>query len=136
MAIIIVNGLIYGAGLNDLLDKELSANVLHNPALLIGSLGVTVLIGILSGAYPAFYLSAISVITAMKGSMKTGPGSLFLRKILVAFQFFVSIGVVISTLLMSDQISFMRDKDLGFQKDNIIRPCVFPSSFRPDSTTQ
>lgn len=120
MAILIVNGLIYGAGLNDLLDKELSANVLNNPTLLVGSLGVTVLIGVLSGAYPAFYLSAISVITAMKGSMKTGPGSLFLRKILVAFQFFVSIGVVISTLLMSDQISFMRDKDLGFQKDNII----------------
>lgn len=116
----IVNGLFYAAGLNNLLDKQLSVDFLNNPTLLIGSLSITLVIGVFSGLYPAFYLSAISVITAMKGSMKTGPGSLFLRKVLVAFQFFVSIGVVISTLLMGDQISFMRDKDLGFQKDNII----------------
>ncbi len=56
----------------------------------------------------------------MKGSVKTGPGSIFLRKVLVAFQFFVSIGVVIATLLMGNQISFMRSKDLGFNKDNVI----------------
>jgi putative ABC transport system permease protein len=93
---------------------------MSNPTLLFGSLGVTFIIGILSGLYPAFYLSAISVLVAMKGSVKTGPGSLFLRKVLVAFQFFVSIGVVISTLLMGDQMSFMRNKDLGFNKDNVI----------------
>lgn len=120
LAVLIVNILIQGTGLNDLLDKELSLDFMSNQLLLFGSLGVTVLIGLLSGLYPAFYLSAISVLVAMKGSVKTGPGSLFLRKILVAFQFFVSIGVVISTLLMSDQISFMRDKDLGFNKDNVI----------------
>jgi putative ABC transport system permease protein len=120
LAILIVNILIQGTGLNDLLNKDLRLDFLHNPVLLFGSLGVTLLIGLLSGLYPAFYLSAISVLVAMKGSVKTGPGSLFLRKVLVAFQFFVSIGVVISTLLMSDQISFMRNKDLGFNKDNVI----------------
>ena len=56
----------------------------------------------------------------MKGSVKSGPGSMFMRRVLVAFQFFVSIGVVISTLLMTDQIDFMRSKDLGFNKDNVI----------------
>lgn len=120
LAILIVNILIQGTGLNDLLDKELKLDFMNNPTLLFGSLGVALVIGLLSGLYPAFYLSAISVLVAMKGSVRTGPGSLFLRKVLVAFQFFVSIGVVISTLLMGDQISFMRNKDLGFNKDNVI----------------
>lgn len=120
VAILLVNLLIYGTGLNDLLGKELELDFLNNNLLLFGSLGITVALGILSGLYPAFYLSTISVLIAMKGSVKSGPGSLFLRKVLVAFQFFISIGVVISTLLMSDQISFMRQKDIGFNKDNVI----------------
>lgn len=120
LAVLMVNILLQGSALNDLLGKELKLDFMGNPLLLFGSLGVTLLIGLLSGLYPAFYLSAISVLIAMKGSVKSGPGSLFLRKILVAFQFFVSIGVVIATLLMGDQISFMRNKDLGFNKDNVI----------------
>ncbi len=120
VAIILVNILIYGTPMNDLLGKDLQLNFLDNNLLLFGSVGITVLLGILSGLYPAFYLSTISVLVAMKGSVKTGPGSVFLRKVLVAFQFFVSIGVVIATLLMSQQINFMRSKDLGFNKDNVI----------------
>ncbi len=120
VAIVIVNLLIYGTGLNDLLGKELELDFMNNNLLLFGSLGIAVTLGVLSGLYPAFYLSTISVLVAMKGSVKSGPGSLFLRKVLVAFQFFISIGVVISTLLMSDQISFMRQKDIGFNKDNVI----------------
>lgn len=120
IAILIVNLLIHGTGLNDLLDKQLELHFLSNNLLLFGSLGITLLIGVLSGLYPAFYLSTISVLLAMKGSVKSGPGSLFLRKVLVAFQFFVSIGVVIATLLMGNQINFMRKKDMGFNKDNVI----------------
>lgn len=120
IAILIVNLLIHGTGLNDLLDKQLELHFFSNNLLLFGSLGITLLIGVLSGLYPAFYLSTISVLLAMKGSVKSGPGSLFLRKVLVAFQFFVSIGVVIATLLMGNQINFMRKKDMGFNKDNVI----------------
>lgn len=120
LAILLVNLLIYGTDLNGLLDKELTLDFMNNNLLLFGSLGTAILLGVLSGLYPAFYLSTISVLVAMKGSVKSGPGSLFLRKVLVAFQFFVSIGVVISTLLMSNQISFMRQKDIGFNKDNVI----------------
>ncbi|MGW8121882.1 ABC transporter permease [Roseivirga echinicomitans] len=120
LAILIVNLLIYGTNLNGLLDKDLHLNFLENPLLLFGSLGVAIIIGVFSGIYPAFYLSAISVLAAMKGSVRTGPKSVFLRKVLVSFQFFISIGVVIATLLMNDQISFMRNKDLGFNKDNVV----------------
>ncbi|WP_069836648.1 ABC transporter permease [Roseivirga misakiensis] len=120
VAILIVNLLIYGTDLNGLLNKELTLDFMNNNLLLFGSLGTAIVLGILSGLYPAFYLSTISVLVAMKGSVKSGPRSLFLRKILVGFQFFVSIGVVISTLLMSNQITFMRQKDIGFNKDNVI----------------
>lgn len=120
VAILMVNLLIHGTGLNDLLDKNLELHFFSNNLLLFGSLGITLLIGLLSGLYPAFYLSTISVLLAMKGSVKSGPGSMFLRKVLVAFQFFVSIGVVIATLLMGNQINFMRQKDIGFNKDNVI----------------
>jgi len=112
--------ILYGTSLNNLLGKSLVLDWVNNPVLTFGALGITILLGVLSGLYPAFYLSSISVITAMKGGVKSGPGSMFMRKILVAFQFFISIGVVISTLLMSNQINFMRDKDLGFNKDNVI----------------
>lgn len=120
LAVGLVYLLLYGSNVNDLLGKDLSLDWANNPLLLFGSLGITIVLGALSGLYPAFYLSAISVITAMKGSVKSGPGSMFMRKVLVAFQFFVSIGVVIATLLMSNQISYMRNKDLGFNKDNVI----------------
>ncbi|HEY9117607.1 MAG TPA: FtsX-like permease family protein, partial [Roseivirga sp.] len=120
LAIGFVYLVLYATNVNEILGKNLTLDWFNNPLLLFGSIGITLFLGIISGLYPAFYLSAISVITAMKGSVKTGPGSLFLRKVLVAFQFFVSIGVVISTLLMSNQISFMRNKDLGFNKDNVI----------------
>lgn len=120
LAILMVNLILHGTNLNGLMDKELKLDFINNQLLLFGSLVITVFIGIISGLYPAFYLSAISVLKAMKGAVKSGPKSLFLRKILVTFQFFVSIGVVISTLLMGDQITFMQTKDLGFNKDNVI----------------
>ncbi len=120
LAVLIVNILIHGTGMNDLIDKQLSLDFAKNPLLLFGSIGVALLIGVFSGIYPAFYLSAFSILLAMKGTVRTGPKSLFLRRVLVAFQFCVSIGVVISTLLMGDQISFMRAKDLGFNKDNVV----------------
>ncbi len=120
LAVLIVNILIYATDLNGLLDKDLKLDFLNNRLLLFGSLGVALVIGIFSGIYPAFYLSSISVLKAMKSSVKTGPKSVFLRKTLVAFQFFISIAVAITTLLMNNQISFLRSKDLGFNKDNVI----------------
>jgi putative ABC transport system permease protein len=120
LAILITDVILNGTSLNDLIGKDLKLDFVNNKLLLFGSVGVTLVIGLLSGIYPAFYLSAISVLIAMKGSMNTGPKSLLLRKGLVAFQFLISIGVVISTLLMGDQVSYMRAMDLGFSKDNVV----------------
>lgn len=116
MVALLVNGL----GLENLMGRQLSFHPFQDMTLLLGSLGTTLFIGFISGMYPAFYLSSISTVKALKGSVKSGPGSMNMRKAMVAFQFFISIGVIISTLLMKDQIEFLNDKDLGFNKDNVI----------------
>ncbi len=120
LALLIVLFILKLTPFNELIQKNLSLNFLHNPLLLFGSLGITLLIGLLSGFYPAFYLSAITTIGALKGVVKTGTSGLMLRKVLVAFQFTISIGILICTLLMYQQIDFLRNKDLGFYKENVL----------------
>ncbi len=116
----IVALLVNGVGLENLLGKTLVFDPIGDLTLTLGALGITILIGISSGLYPAFYLSAISTIRALKGVNKTGPGSMNMRKGLVVFQFFISIGVIISTLMMKDQIEYLNKQDLGFNKDNVV----------------
>ena len=108
LAVLVVNILLQNTSLNALLGTELKLEFSDNPVLLFGSLGITSTIGLLAGLYPAFYLSAISVPRAMSGSASIRSHGLFLRKVLVTFQFFVSTAVVIATLLMSDQVELIQ----------------------------
>jgi putative ABC transport system permease protein len=105
---------------NSLLDKNLTADFLTNPVLLFGSVAITLFIGILSGLYPAFYLPSVPTLSALKGSFKNRKSSHLLRKVLITTQFAISIFVVVCTLFMQDQIDFMRNKDLGFNNDNVL----------------
>lgn len=116
----IVAMLINVVGLGDLLGKQLVFDPIGDPIMSLGAIGVTIIIGIFSGLYPAFYLSSIAPVKALKGINKSGPGSMNMRKALVVFQFFISIAVIISTLLMKDQIEFIGNQDLGFTKDNVV----------------
>jgi len=111
-------GLIEGIGLGNELDKTLSFDPVNNLPFSLSFLGITFLIGLASGLYPAFFLSSVSTVSALKGSAKSGRGSM--RKILVTFQFFISIAVIISTLMMKNQIDFLSNQDLGFSKDNMV----------------
>ena len=86
--------------------------------LLVSSLGV--LIGFLSGIYPAFYLSSFKPIQVLKGKVKLGTSSGFARKLLVITQFAISITLIIGTIVIRDQLDFMKNADLGFNKDNIL----------------
>jgi len=87
-------------------------------------LGVTILIsivtGIIAGCYPALFLSAYSPAKTLKGTGSTAGGSGIMRKALVIFQFSLSIIFIIYTLIVYSQINFIKDKDLGIKKDNII----------------
>ena len=105
---------------NSLIQKNLVADFWGNSTLLFGSLGVAILIGIVSGLYPALYLPSIPTISALKGSFKNQKSSLRLRKVLTTAQFAISIFVVVCTFFMRDQIAYVRSKDLGFNKENIL----------------
>jgi putative ABC transport system permease protein len=105
---------------NQLIGKNLSPDFIQNPVLLFGAIAITLLIGIISGLYPAFYLPSIPTLKALKGSFKNKKSSHVLRKVLITTQFAISMFVVVCTLFMQYQIDYVRNKELGFNKDNVV----------------
>jgi len=79
-----------------------------------------ILIGIISGIYPAFFLSSFKPLVVLKGSFSKGSKSGRARKILVFLQFTISISLIIGTIVIRNQLDYMRSANLGFNKDNII----------------
>ena len=82
--------------------------------------GVGVLTGLLAGIYPALYLSSFKAVNVLKGTFTQTTGGDFLRKGLVTFQFIISTVLIIGALVISGQIDFIRSKNLGFEKENIV----------------
>ena len=119
-AIAIVFVVLKATPFNQLIEKDLSPDFLGNPVLLGGSFLIAFAIGLISGIYPAFYLPSIPTLKALKGSFKNTASSHLLRKMLITVQFAISIFVVVCTLLMQDQIDFVRSKELGFDKANML----------------
>lgn len=105
---------------NELIHKNLELNYLSNPTLVLGMIGITVIIGFISGIYPALYIPSVPVVTALKGTFTGDRIGAFLRKSLITFQFAISLFVIICTVLMDEQIEFMQNKDLGFNKDQVL----------------
>jgi putative ABC transport system permease protein len=105
---------------NNLLGSSLKLNLLGNwytiPVLLLFSLFV----GFLSGGYPALFLSSFNPYEVIKGSIKGGSHRGTLRKVLVVFQFAVSVLLITGTLIMYRQIFFMLNKDVGFNKEQML----------------
>jgi putative ABC transport system permease protein len=105
---------------NNLLGANLRLNLFAPwytiPALILFSLFV----GILSGSYPAFFLSSFNPYEVLKGSVKNSMQNGRLRRVLVVFQFAVSILLIIGTMIMYRQIKYMLNKDLGFNKEQLI----------------
>lgn len=89
----------------------------HNILFIIA---LTIVIGFVSGIYPAFYLSSFDPLQVLKNNLTNGEGSGIARKILVVMQFTISISLIITTIIIRDQLNFMRNSDLGFTKENII----------------
>ncbi|MFO7998966.1 MAG: FtsX-like permease family protein [Bacteroidales bacterium] len=88
--------------------------------LLLLLLTSVLLVGFLSGIYPAIYLTAFQPISTLKGEKTRGRKGVFFRKALIVFQFSVSIALIASTILVYKQVNYMKSQDLGFEKENII----------------
>jgi putative ABC transport system permease protein len=104
--------------LNALMDGQVGLPFTSDPALIPSLLGLGLLVGLLSGAYPALYLSSWAPVSAMAGRQSVSKGGLRLRELLVLVQFTISAAVIACTLLMSAQMRYIASKSLGFEKEN------------------
>ena len=105
---------------NLLAGKTLSNGIFENTGfvgiLFLSSIGI----GLLAGVYPALVLSSFRPVMVLKGRFATGTKGILLRKILVISQFTISIALIISTIIVYLQMNFMRNQDLGFNKDQMM----------------
>ncbi len=106
---------------NNLTSKKLVFDFSLNLKLITGIAGITLITGVIAGIYPAFFLSALKPVKALKNSgFRSGRGGLFLRKLLVISQFVFSVILISGTIIVYDQMDFMKNKPLGYDNRNII----------------
>ena len=104
--------------LNSLANKHLTMGSLIAPHVLIGLFSLIIVVGLLSGMYPALYLSSFWPVTALRGYIPSGKA--YLRNGLVIAQFCISISLLVGTLVVRDQIHFAQNKHLGFDKEHVL----------------
>jgi putative ABC transport system permease protein len=105
---------------NSLIDRDLSINFLLAPWLIIAFLGLAVVVGVFAGSYPAFFLSSFQPVRVLKGLLKVGASNSRFRRVLVVFQFAISIALIVSTLIVYKQIIFLKNTELGFNKAHVV----------------
>ena len=104
---------------NIISGKNIGPEAFLDQNILIASIVLVLIVGLLSGSYPAFYLSSFQpaiILKSMRNTSKSG----ILRKILVVAQFTMAVFMITGTLLISEQLDYMRNKPLGFKKENLV----------------
>jgi putative ABC transport system permease protein len=105
---------------NDFAEKQLSLGIHTDYRIWVGIAGIVLLVGLLSGAYPALIQSALKPLMLLKNKINPGKGSMSIRQTLVVFQFAISIIMIVATLVVYLQLKYMNGKDLGFTKDQLL----------------
>lgn len=105
---------------NLLAGKSFDLHVLYSPVVLLSMLGVVIIANILGGSYPAFFLSRFAPVTVLKGEITQGSAGSLFRRILVVFQFFVSVLMIICTLVVFKQLNYLKTMDQGFDQKNVL----------------
>jgi putative ABC transport system permease protein len=105
---------------NQLLHRDFSLSRMLNLEYLLVLVGLILVVGIVSGIYPAFYLSSFQPVKTLKGVFESSHRKRKLRNALVIFQFAISVTLIICTLLIQIQLNFMKKLELGFNKENIV----------------
>lgn len=105
---------------NDLAGKQFTLSQFFQPKILAILLGITIVVGLLAGLYPSFYLSSFNPVKILKGTLSNRPAGAGLRTVLVVFQFMISAALIIGSLAVSGQLNYMQKRPLGFDKSNLI----------------
>ena len=105
---------------NSLSGKFISFDTLLQPGTLMILLAVILFVGLVGGSYPAFYLSKFNPVSVLKGSLSKGSSNVVLRRTLVVVQFSISMIMLICTWVVYGQLKYLRNKDLGFNKEQVL----------------
>lgn len=106
--------------LNELIGRQLSIlSILKYPVELVAIIAITLSLGFLTGIYPSLYMTSFNVARVLKGGNRSDGKSVF-RSGLVVIQFGLALAMIVSTLIVMQQLSFMKNKDIGFTKDQIM----------------
>jgi putative ABC transport system permease protein len=105
---------------NLLAGKELTLNALQEPTFMFAAFALVVLVGFLAVSYPAFYLTSFNAVEVLKGKVRAGMKSKGVRSTLVVVQFAVSTFLIVATVVVFQQLSFLQSKDLGLDQHKII----------------
>jgi len=104
---------------NELTGKPLDSSVLLTPQVIVVLIIFTLVVGVLSGSYPAFYLSAFQPVSVLKGTLTSGKRSVF-RNVLVVFQFSASVFLIAGTLIVFRQLQYIQHKDVGYNREQLL----------------
>ena len=105
---------------NHVTGKSIAIEYWQNPMITLSIFGVGILTGVISGLYPAFFLSSIHPVTSLKGLIKVKPSGSWFRKGLMVFQFTISMALITGSFVIYDQLQFIQNKDLGFNKEQLM----------------
>lgn len=104
---------------NRITDKQME--LVFSPFLLLSILMIALFTGLVSGSYPALYLSSFKAITVLKSDVRGSIGELWARRGLVVFQFTLSVILIVSVIVVYNQIQYVQNKNIGYKKDNLIK---------------
>ncbi|MGD2035137.1 MAG: ABC transporter permease, partial [Bacteroidales bacterium] len=105
---------------NSVVDKQIELSILYQWKFIVFATGILLMLGLLSGIYPSLYLSSLKIVNLIKGTSDRISGKLSFRKTLVTVQFAISIFLIGITLFISIQVTYLINKDLGFEKESIL----------------
>lgn len=120
MVLAIVLMVLLKGNFNTLAEKELTVDFFGNPVIIPSLILLTLFVGFVAGSYAAFFQSSVKILSVLKGQFSHAMKSGVLRNVLVVFQFTISTFLIICTLTVFSQIRYVKNLDLGFDKDRIM----------------
>lgn len=105
---------------NNLINSQLSLAYITHWYVIPGLIGLGLFISVIAGSYPAFFLASFRPVAVLRGPLKSGSGGKILRSILVVVQMTVSVIIILATMIVYKQVNYMLNKDLGFNKGNLM----------------